>query len=289
MMVPRGHTIHHGSITLDVAVVGIDEVKPHEETIPSLLSQLTAEIRRDGILRNPIVVDRESLVILDGMHRLAALKSLGCLRIPVCLVEYSSPFVKLGCWYRSFVDSGWRDKVRSVLTALNLRFTESDVRAAETKVVNGSAVAFKSLSESLVATDGFVGGLGVFNAVQQIERGLLQLGLRMTYDTESDAQARLQAGLAEVVMSYTPATKEIVLQTAMSGATFPPKTTRHIIPARPMGVNLPLSLLRNRSLSTKEVNAGFVASLRGRKLTRMPPGSLDDGRRYEEDLYVFEG
>jgi len=274
---------------LDVALVDIDDVRPHEETIPKLLSELTAEIKRDRILKNPIIVDRESLVILDGMHRLAALRNLGCIRIPVCSVDYASSSVKLGCWHRSFVDSDWRDEIRSVLTVLNLEFVETGVYEAEAKVVEEKTVAIESLSGSFVVTDGIAGDRGVFNTVQRIERGLLQLGLKLTYETESDARQKLLSRLVSAVVSYAPATKEMIVQTAMSGHAFPPKTTRHIIPARPMAVNVPLTMLHDRTRPTMMVNDEMVSSLRSRKLTRVLPGSVVEGRRYEENLYVFEG
>lgn len=67
----------------------------HEQTLPGYLAQLTEEIRQDGELRQPIIVDRHSLVILDGHHRAAALKSLGCGLIPVYLVDYFHPAISV--------------------------------------------------------------------------------------------------------------------------------------------------------------------------------------------------
>ncbi len=67
----------------------------HEQTLPGYLAGLTEEIRQDGELRQPIIVDRHSLVILDGHHRAAALKSLGCSLIPVYLVDYFHPAISV--------------------------------------------------------------------------------------------------------------------------------------------------------------------------------------------------
>lgn len=65
----------------------------HEETLPDHLEALTREIERDGELRQPIVVDRRSLVILDGHHRLEAIRALGCALISVYLVDYADPSI----------------------------------------------------------------------------------------------------------------------------------------------------------------------------------------------------
>lgn len=73
----------------------------HEETIPELLEQLTWSIKKDGCLNHPIIVDAESFLVLDGVHRVAALKRLRCRRIPACLVDYWSPAIKVFNWYRT--------------------------------------------------------------------------------------------------------------------------------------------------------------------------------------------
>lgn len=65
----------------------------HERTIPDYLAALAEDIGRDGELRQPIVVDRHSLVILDGHHRTAALRLLGCVYIPTYLVDYLHPAI----------------------------------------------------------------------------------------------------------------------------------------------------------------------------------------------------
>jgi len=65
----------------------------HEQTLPEHLGALTSEIRQDGELRCPIVVDRHSLVILDGHHRAQALLALGCSLAPVYLVDYTDPSI----------------------------------------------------------------------------------------------------------------------------------------------------------------------------------------------------
>lgn len=70
-----------------IALLPIDALKPHEKGSPLYLRLLEQEILQDGVLKYPIIVDKESKVILDGMHRWLALKKLGCKLIPVLLVD----------------------------------------------------------------------------------------------------------------------------------------------------------------------------------------------------------
>ena len=50
-----------------VEMVEIDSLKGHEEVIPDNLETRTAKLIGKGFYK-PIIVDRESLVILDGHH-----------------------------------------------------------------------------------------------------------------------------------------------------------------------------------------------------------------------------
>jgi hypothetical protein len=79
--------------------------------------------------------------------------------------------------------------------------------------------------------------------------------------------------------------KREVVETALAGKVFIQKATRHVIPARPMFVNVPNEWLGGR-LSLSEANDRLVALLSSRELKRLPPGQVLD-RRYREELYVF--
>jgi hypothetical protein len=72
---------------LKLTLLPIDKLKPHEKGLALYLQLLKQEILRDGMLKCPIIADESSLVILDGMHRWLALKSLGYLDMPVILVD----------------------------------------------------------------------------------------------------------------------------------------------------------------------------------------------------------
>lgn len=82
---------------LKIALVPIDELKPHEQGSPIYLELLRDEILRDQMLKYPIIADEKSHVILDGMHRWLVLKSLGYALIPVILVNaFQNPKIRVG-------------------------------------------------------------------------------------------------------------------------------------------------------------------------------------------------
>ena len=62
-------------------------LRDHEEVIPDNLETRTSKLLSKGFYK-PIIVDRESMVILDGHHKWTAAKSLGLARVPVIMVDY---------------------------------------------------------------------------------------------------------------------------------------------------------------------------------------------------------
>jgi len=74
-----------------VRIVEISLLRGHERLDTQRLDNLKAEIKSDGILKRPIAVDMNTNVVLDGHHRIGALRLLGCSKIPVLFVDYKSP------------------------------------------------------------------------------------------------------------------------------------------------------------------------------------------------------
>ena len=92
-------------------VVEIQALHGHEQIRPGLLAELRDLIKRDGYIRRPILVADRAFVVLDGHHRVEALRSLGCRRIPAYVVDYSSDIVKLTTWPDAIVSSVTKEEV----------------------------------------------------------------------------------------------------------------------------------------------------------------------------------
>ncbi len=77
------------------ALLKVDSLLIHEQVDATHLAVLTARLLDDGEVRQPVIVDRESRVILDGHHRVTALRGLGCTLVPAYLVDYADPGIKV--------------------------------------------------------------------------------------------------------------------------------------------------------------------------------------------------
>jgi L-serine kinase (ADP) len=79
-------------------LVPLADLKEHEEIDPADARSLAERILASGVVEDPIWVADGSGVILNGHHRVAALKSLGARRAPAWLIEYDADWVRLERW-----------------------------------------------------------------------------------------------------------------------------------------------------------------------------------------------
>jgi len=66
----------------------LKDLAPHERVIPGRVEALLHAITAAGRVYKPIIVDEETLTVIDGHHRLHALKLMGARKAPVLLVDY---------------------------------------------------------------------------------------------------------------------------------------------------------------------------------------------------------
>ncbi len=278
--------ITHPLLNFKIALHELDELHVHEEIIPEFVDELAQKISSDGTFFHPIVVERGHSVVLDGMHRVAASRKIGFRYIPACLVDYDNPNVKVGSWYRLIQSlQGFREAVE-VFEELDLSTQEGSLVEHLKLIERREAIAALFTSEYSLALQGSIQDIkDAYDIISDIGARLRRRGSMILYDTENEAQRkvnddRISIGLATPVIS-----KSEIVEVALAGRTFAPKSTRHIIPARPMAVNIPTEWLWG-DLSLAETNRRVVDLLKSKRIERLPPGQVLD-RKYDEELYVF--
>jgi hypothetical protein len=161
-------------------------------------------------------------------------------------------------------------------------------RIDESKVgIPPTVAAVRTLNRNFLVNAKFASLKEAYDVIGHVEKSLKAVGLEVRYETKSDALQRLKKRQADAVLVTPKPIKEAIVETARSGKVFACKTTRHIIPARPMHLCVPLNSLKN-SRSMSEINEELKIMLQKKRLRHISPGSVFEGRRYEEDLYVFE-
>ena len=275
-------------LELRIGLEEISKVRIHEEIIPELLEKLQSAIKSDGMAKHPVIVDSNTLVVLDGMHRVAALERLGCKYLPVCFIDYQSSGVEVGCWHRAIVGPASVDELLAAVRALDIALEESQLeRAMRMLDVREAPVVLRTRGRCYLAKGASEGIRESYALVKRIERTLVERGLGVDYETEGDAAREVQSGKAIAALLTPRVTKEEVVEAAISGRVFAHKTTRHVLAARPMNVDVPLDWLMGRE-SLEKINRKFVDHLSRRKVRHLPKGEMFEGRRYEEELLVFQ-
>ncbi|MET1100971.1 MAG: ParB N-terminal domain-containing protein [Pyrodictiaceae archaeon] len=79
-----------------VSLVPLRELRPHEDTNKARAYSLALDILRRRVLFRPIIVEEKSLTIIDGHHRLNALRLIGARLAPVVLASYDKDIVSIG-------------------------------------------------------------------------------------------------------------------------------------------------------------------------------------------------
>lgn len=265
LLIPLGSQLFE----MELAAARIDQLLPHEEVIPEHLEKLKAAFAASRYQRNPVIVDSRTGCILDGTHRWAAMKALGYKWIAVCRVDYLNPLVELDSWARLYRVGSTMD-VERLLPEVELEPIKlSDASERDFLVVSGKTyrLPYRSVQEA-------------YSKLKEVDTALsARLGVKPLYV----ARSVVEGGCSEGVAVLPPRLrKEEVVELAAKGLLLPPKSTRHVVPARPMGVNVPIKLLKG-----EEVDLELLEEIlrQKRPLLVKPPLFLD--REYREMVLYF--
>ena len=285
--------IDTGYLTLRLEIVPVEALRLHEEVIPEQANELVLEFRNWANLQNPIIVD-EKYMVLDGHHRAFVFKRLGFRHILVCKIDYFNSAVQLRYWFRrlgKMADRGPLTRlIEDMKGAISLLDTADALREAlrqnrlQCGIQQGDFFAAVSFHEEIVSD-----AVSAYRCMEILQERLVQDGKPMDYipcQTMDDIHFCREMKSDEMVIWTPQITKDMVVDAVNQDKRFAPKATRHLIPARPLNVDIPITLL-NEPDSLEEINARLVDFLKKKKMKRFGPGQIVNGRYYEEELYVF--
>ena len=281
---PLAYTIDHNGLLLDLAVVELCNLRVHEETMQGHAEELKRGLMEQGSLTTPMFVDKATNIVLDGMHRVRTLGELGCRLALVCLVDYSDPRIKLGRWCRTIPKPFGRLDAERIVGGVGASLKPAKginpAQSSDLLLAFGDGTFLVESPEKEL--------MPVYRLSQRLERALIEGGYTVRYMEEDDATRCLATGEFAAILCPPVITKEQVVEVVKRGDVFPPKSTRHRIPARPIGVGLSLDILMGDEKTLDEVNQSLSKQLKSSRLKRLPPGSIYRGRRFEDTLYVFD-
>jgi hypothetical protein len=265
-------------------MVSVDELKPHEEVIGPLVRSLANDVLKEGKVRDPLIVDKKEYVILDGMHRFSSLKQLSCRFVPCCLVDYDSPQIKVGGWFRLFSVKEAENLAEKLLREGGLNYSRKDgldfASYNPWTIILTEGKSEFSLEESMEP-------IQRARTAASLERTMVKEGHAVTYLSETIAMQKLESNETNFVIAVPIFTKQQIREFGIAKQLLPHKLTRHVMPSRPLRIDIPIKMLTEDTISIDEANRKLGQLLARRRIERKPPGSLVDGRRYDEELLIF--
>ena len=275
----NGFKINNSRVPITLSLRPIQSLRPHEEVVSHELGLIIHDLEHENLLRHPLIVDESTGVILDGTHRLAALKALDCRLVPCALVEYNDPRILVERWYRIITGSDIESFV--IQTENNTRKVKTDAEAEKCLSLRQCYASMEDGKSFKVFPCAKMTPLELIRSAYKLEQTAKENRLRVKYadsKRESSSSNRL-------ILTTVRLNKPEIVESALAGLVFPPKTTRHIIPSRPLGTSTPLELLRSEQPG--EAQTMFVNDLKSKHVRRMPEGSKIGSRRYTEEVFVF--
>ena len=80
------------------AVVPLAWLKAHEQYVEQRVAELVHHFQHRGAIDYAIVADERTGTVIDGHHRLEALRRLGAQMAPAYLIDYMHPGISVHTW-----------------------------------------------------------------------------------------------------------------------------------------------------------------------------------------------
>jgi L-serine kinase (ADP) len=268
--------LHNGQ-SVDLSIYPLQNLKPHEEIIPPLVEAILEDMRKTGTQRDPILVDEKTGLILDGMHRRAALERVGA-RFAVCSgFDYEGDGVTLERWLRSFSTT---DPV--VIAKLDQLFDlekRSKTEAMHAVDSGESPLAVLSSAESYVSVMELDLD-SLYSKLSEFDRYSVSKGVRVQFMEEKSTPSESSYVIYPKIIE-----KKDVRRYVETNRVFPYKSTRHTVVIRPLNVCFPVDLLQGNDKSKCEAKLKKIVDSSNPKI--LQPKTPYNGRQYSEPIAVI--
>lgn len=244
-------------------IIPLEHLLLHEAHDPRRLKRLRERLISEDAQTNPVIASAagdDGFLVLDGAHRMHALREAGCRLALAQLVALPEEA------------EGWQHLLRAPGAPGEM---EGVVLHEASKVSDGTVAEVEANGERLLASSLQSDLASRIDALW---------GLRALY-AEGVPVSRFGAGEVvspsgdEVAVRYRGISSAEILAAVSAGTVLPAGVTRFRVPRRILGVRFPLSLLKENDAARAEGELEVLVSARLRE-NRL--------RRYDEPVLIFE-
>jgi ParB-like nuclease domain len=248
-----------------VALIDINSLRLYENPDSHRVAEIAQSLERTGRLIDPVIVDHERRILVDGHHRVRAFQWLGKKQIAAYLVDYWSEGVEVKGWSRT-TDAPSRIVAREFENSPGHGDGHWGVQAIDPE---GRLVARRVFTDPVVSAQ----------YVQHVTCRLEVKHFCVNLGTPLDA---LGKGLVHI-FSDPIIGKADVVETVERGRLFPHEVNRHLIAGRPLELGVPM-----RAMTDEGSLRHFLDSIcaEGQSLS-IPSGHQQGSRVYEERVTLF--
>lgn len=268
-------------------IIPVEDILPQEVFDGSRVRPLSAEIKKEGRLVNPIIVapfEKRKYLQLDGMNRFSAFKILGLNSILVQIIDYNDQeSVELSSWTHFF--SSDKDKFIDFVTKnhqIAVKQGKADLVGHRYIKEEGSGrlctLCSKDGTVYTFSSDGNLADkIDRLNGIVSFYENTIVRDVLPVHPNEGDINLLFEEHPEKNLMLVFPTfTRHQIIDVVRSGKLFPAGVTRHIIRRRCLNVNVPLSLFDNHK-TVEDQNTELEKML-----------SEKSFRLYEEPTVYFE-
>lgn len=258
-----------------IAVLPIDELRFQNAWSQEKASMIEADLLDTQVLRDPVAVDGRTGLIVDGQHRVTALRSLGIERVPCQIVDYRSPQVTIGNWIRQV--RGIR--MDRLLADLASKGCVIEPATQDGRIIISCGAELVSVGESNVPLS------ANYQLMAMLETRIASMGGSIVLHRD-DLGREGFPGCDIAILPPEPCGKEESLRCALEGECWPSNPNRTVVTNRILNLALPIGLLGRSAIDM--MRELYESVLPGVALCPYPDNALIGSRRYEEPCLVAE-
>ena len=201
-------------------LVRLDDLVPHEGTEYLRVKRLVRSIQELRAVLKPVIIDSRTKLIIDGHHRVAALKVLGAKYVPAIVIDYRTEIERIEPF--TYVLAGSSDRVDKLAKSIVSEVDGSGHLPVALSVRRRGIGELLSVRADLNYVLEYVTNIASKHKLRYIK--VAPVGNSML----AELLPRDGGGIALLVIKPRLITHDTVFETLRRGAEFPPRTTYHV-------------------------------------------------------------